>query len=239
MNERQLGVPPRGRPGTPPARGGVGGADPTLLIVAKVPVPGLAKTRIASTVGDSPAAELAAAALLDTLQTATAVGWPVVVALTGDLDDAACGSEIAEALSVVRVVDQRGNSLGERLAQAHLDADVGRGVVQVGMDSPQVTVDDYLAAGDAVCSGRPALGPAADGGWWLLGLPNSAEARCLEGVRMSQGDTCAQTEHALGGDVVRLRLLRDMDTWDDALAIARDIPASRLAHTVRKVEVAA
>ena len=40
--------------------------SPTLLVVAKAPVPGLAKTRIAQTIGDDAAAELAAAALLDT-----------------------------------------------------------------------------------------------------------------------------------------------------------------------------
>ncbi|MFI5428706.1 hypothetical protein [Aeromicrobium sp. UC242_57] len=67
---------------------------PTVLVVAKAPVPGLAKTRIAETVGDDLAAAVAAAALLDTLATVTAVGWPVVVAMTGDLSQAARSDEI-------------------------------------------------------------------------------------------------------------------------------------------------
>ncbi|MBX9920944.1 MAG: glycosyltransferase, partial [Mycolicibacterium frederiksbergense] len=58
----------------------------TVLVVAKAPVPGLAKTRLAAAVGDMMAADIAAAALLDTLDAVAAA--PVsrrVVALTGDL----------------------------------------------------------------------------------------------------------------------------------------------------------
>jgi glycosyltransferase A (GT-A) superfamily protein (DUF2064 family) len=211
-------------------------SDPTLLVVAKAPVPGLAKTRVAATIGVAHAAELAAAALLDTLMTATAVGWPVVVAMTGDLGRAARGGEIAKALSGVRVVGQRGEALGERLAHAHADADAAHGVVQVGMDTPQLTIADYLTAGGAVRRGRRALGPATDGGWWLLGLPDPAEAYALRDVGMSRGDTGDRTREALG-DVVQLRAVRDMDTWADALAIAEEIPRSHLAAAVQSVGV--
>lgn len=209
--------------------------DPTVLVVAKAPVPGLAKTRVARTVGDGPAAELAAAALLDTLATATSVGWPVVVALTGDLAQAARTEEISAALAGVRVVTQRGDGLGARLAHAHADADAGRGVVQVGMDTPHITVEDYLAAGRAVRDGSRVIGPAEDGGWWLLGLPDPGEAHALADVPMSRPDTGALTERALSGDFATLRVLRDMDTWDDALAIARtapDTPFARLVHSM-------
>ncbi len=65
----------------------------TLLVVAKAPEPGRAKTRLAATVGEQVAAQIAAAALLDTLD--AVAGAPVssrVVALTGDLDGAAEGA---------------------------------------------------------------------------------------------------------------------------------------------------
>jgi glycosyltransferase A (GT-A) superfamily protein (DUF2064 family) len=211
-------------------------SDPTLLVVAKAPVPGLAKTRVAATIGAANAAELAAAALLDTLMTATTAGWPVVVAMTGDLDRAVRGAEIAAALSDLRVIGQRGEGLGERLAHAHVDADAAHGVVQVGMDTPQLTTADYLAAGRAVRRGRRVLGPATDGGWWLLGLPDPAEAIALREVGMSRSDTADQTRQALG-DVVRLRAVRDMDTWADAQAIAEEIPRSHLAAAVQSVQV--
>jgi glycosyltransferase A (GT-A) superfamily protein (DUF2064 family) len=205
---------------------------PTVLVVAKAPVPGLAKTRIAATVGDETAAHLAAAALLDTLTTASAVGWPVVVAMTGDLDQAVRSEEIRAALASVRVIPQRGEDLGERLANAHADVGGTDGVVQVGMDTPQLLVADYLDAGRMVELGSIVLGPADDGGWWLLGLPDPSLARVLTDVGMSQDDTAALTEAALGGDVIRLRSVRDMDSWDDAVAIARDLPISQLADAV-------
>lgn len=208
---------------------------PTVLVVAKAPVPGLAKTRIAATIGDEPAARLAAAALLDTLTTATALDWPVVVAMTGDLDAAVRRDEIAEAVRSFRVLPQRGASFGERLAHAHLDADDGHGVVQVGMDTPQLLVSDYLDAGRTVELGTRVLGPAADGGWWLLGLPDPREAGVLPDVSMSRDDTADLTEAALGGDVVRLRTVLDMDCWDDAVRIAEEVPTSQLADAVRLV----
>lgn len=209
---------------------------PTLLIVAKAPVPGLAKTRVAESVGDDMAAELAAAALLDTLDVALAVGWPLVVAMTGDLTQAARSAEIRDHLGLAGVIEQRGDGLGERLANAHADADAGDGVVQVGMDTPQLTVEDLFAAGRLVADGSRTIGPAVDGGWWLLGLPDPSEAAALADVPMSQPATRALTEAALAGPVERLRVLRDMDTWDDAVAIARDIPISRLAIVVDQAE---
>jgi glycosyltransferase A (GT-A) superfamily protein (DUF2064 family) len=205
---------------------------PTILIVAKAPVPGLAKTRIAKTIGDDAAAQLAAAALLDTLDAATAVGWPVVVAMTGDLALAARSDDLTAALIAPTIIDQRGDGLAERLVNAHHDAEQGHGVIQVGMDTPQMTVKDILDAGRLIGAGHRTIGPADDGGWWLLGLPNGADARALLDVPMSQADTGALTEEAFGGDLEHLRAHRDMDTWEDAAAIAADIPISRVAAVV-------
>ncbi len=207
--------------------------SPTLLVVAKAPVPGLAKTRIAATIGDAGAAELAAAALLDTLDAAAAVGWPLVVAMTGDLTQASRYGEIVEALRASTVIEQRGDGLAERLAHAHAAAEHGHGVVQVGMDTPQVTVQDFLQAGRLVEAGHRTIGLADDGGWWLLGLPDGADATALVDVPMSDPDTGSLTEKALGGDLEHIAVRRDMDTWDDAVAIAADLPISRLAAAVR------
>lgn len=207
---------------------------PTLLVVAKAPVPGLAKTRIAATTGEAVAAELAAASLLDTLDTVMSVGadrgWPVVVAMTGDLSRAARSTEIIDALSTMTVVDQRGDGLDERLAHAHAAADRGRGVVQVGMDTPQLTTDDYETAGEVVLAGERALGPASDGGWWLLGLPDASEASALVGVPMSNDRTAELTQRAFG-NVRWLRTVQDMDTWEDAQQIAAAISQSQRAQS--------
>lgn len=208
---------------------------PTALVVAKAPVPGFAKTRIARDIGDVAAAELAAAALLDTLDVVRALGWPVVVALTGDLAQAARGQLIADALAGVTVVPQSGEDFAQRLVNAHRDADRGAGVVQIGMDTPQVEIGDFHAARRVLSCGGPVLGPATDGGWWLLGVRRGVDATPLGGVPMSCDDTADLTRRALGGGLVDLRVLRDMDTWDDARLIGAAIPGSRLASLVEAV----
>src|SRR2546427_100221 len=74
-----------------------------------------------------------------------------------------------------------------------------------------------LQAFDAV------LGPAADGGWWALGLREPSHAGALVGVPMSTEDTGARTLEALRGRGLRIGLLpelRDVDTADDAHAVA-------------------
>jgi glycosyltransferase A (GT-A) superfamily protein (DUF2064 family) len=80
-----------------------------VLVVAKAPVPGLAKTRLAASVGNQAAADIAAAALLDTLDAvADAAVAQRVVALTGSLDDACAADEIRSRLADFTVVAQRG-----------------------------------------------------------------------------------------------------------------------------------
>ena len=208
---------------------------PAVLVVAKAPVPGLAKTRVAKTVGDHVAAELAATALLDTLEAVGSVGWPVVVALTGDLGDAARGEQIRIVLAPFRVIEQRGNGLAERLAWAHADADGGFGIVQIGMDTPQLAAVDLLAAGVALDNHDAAVGPAEDGGWWLLALRSAVHAKVLTTVPMSHPDTCRHTVAALieaGAEVAVFGPLADVDTWQDGLDLAAGHPHLRAPEVV-------
>ena len=208
---------------------------PTALVVAKAPVPGLAKTRIAADLGPDAAADLAAAALLDTLDSVVGSGMTVVVALTGNLDGAARGDELEAVLAGLVVVPQVGDTFGERLARAHLDADGGHGVVQVGMDSPQLSSDDLTEAADRLDDHASVLGPAEDGGWWLLGVRNGSDASALATVEMSTASTGQHTREVVPAPTAILRTLRDVDTWADAQAVAGEIPRSRFAAVVLAV----
>jgi len=207
----------------------------TVLVVAKAPVPGLAKTRLAAAVGDQLAAEIAAAALLDTLDAVAAT--PVaarVVALTGDLAAAANADAIAARLASFTVIAQRGNDFADRLANAYVDAADGSRVLQIGMDTPQVTADLLAGCGQRLRDAPAVLGPARDGGWWALGLRTPAAAGCLRTVAMSQPDTGTLTLAALrsqGLDVGILDELADVDTVEDIPAV-RDAcpPTSRFVQ---------
>jgi glycosyltransferase A (GT-A) superfamily protein (DUF2064 family) len=207
----------------------------TILVVAKAPVPGLAKTRIAEEIGDDAAAELAAAALLDTLDTAMGTGLRVVVALTGDLGRAARSEALRTVMDGVVVVPQIGATFAERLSRAHLDADGGDSVVQVGMDSPQLRADDLTQAADLLGDHPSVLGPAEDGGWWLLGVRRGADASALATVEMSTASTGQHTLEVLPGPTALIRTLRDVDTWEDARVVAREVPHSRFADAVTAV----
>ncbi|HEU0285944.1 MAG TPA: hypothetical protein VFR22_02800, partial [Nocardioidaceae bacterium] len=59
-------------------RVGAAGDGAVVLVMAKAPVPGFAKTRLAASVGPRAAADLATDSLLDTLAAAAGTGWPVV-----------------------------------------------------------------------------------------------------------------------------------------------------------------
>jgi len=215
-----------------------------LLVVAKAPVPGHAKTRLCPPASPEQAADIAAASLLDTLDTVLAVpGAAPVVAMTGELAAATRFSELRRALADVRAVPQRGADFAARLAAAHADAAAlhpGLPIVQIGMDTPQLRAELLAEAGERL-RGDPVdavLGPATDGGWWTLGLRHPRGAEALRGVAMSRPDTGEQTMAALraaGLRVGTLPELSDVDTMADALLVAGQAPGSRFAGAVAAV----
>jgi uncharacterized protein len=216
-----------------------------VLIVAKAPVPGLAKTRLAASVGDRAAADIAAAALLDTLDAVAAANVQArVVALTGSLVGASNSDEIQACLADFTVVPQRGADFAERLANAHLDAAAATGglpILQIGMDTPQVTADLLTDCARELLACNAVLGPARDGGWWVLGVTNAAMADCLRSIPTSRSDTGVVTLTALrdtGVDVSLVPVLADVDTADDVDAVRRECAAdSRFARVTRAVGV--
>jgi glycosyltransferase A (GT-A) superfamily protein (DUF2064 family) len=136
-------------------------------------------------------------------------------------------------------VRQRGDGLDERLAHAFDDAYDGRPLVLIGMDTPQVTADLLERAGRALEHSGAVFGPAADGGFWLLGLARP-DARLLRGVPMSRPDTGRVQldrlrEAGLSVDV--LPRLTDVDTAADAARVAALAPHGRFAAAVRAAAV--
>jgi rSAM/selenodomain-associated transferase 1 len=195
------------------------------LVVAKAPVAGQVKTRLGAEIGMDLAAELAAAALLDTLAACRdAFGADsCLLALSGDLGDAARSAEIQKALDGWRIYPQRGDDLGQRLAHAHADVPAGGPVLQVGMDTPQLGPELLHAAATALDDADAVLGPADDGGWWLLGLREPAAGAALRDVPMSTPTTYELTRGALEDRGLRVAVtstMRDVDTVADAHVVA-------------------
>jgi rSAM/selenodomain-associated transferase 1 len=191
----------------------------TLLVIAKQPVPGRVKTRLVPPCTHEQAAALAEAALADTLRTVLMVrAARRVLVLDGEP-----GPWLPPGFDIV---PQCGGPLDQRLAAAF--AAVRGPALLIGMDTPQVTPEmlavDWRAA-DAV------FGPAADGGFWALGL-REPDPALLRGVPMSTSATGAIQRARLaaaGLRVAELPQLRDVDTAADALAVAREAPQTRFA----------
>jgi glycosyltransferase A (GT-A) superfamily protein (DUF2064 family) len=212
-----------------------------VIVLAKAPEPGRVKTRLCPPATPSEAADLAAAALLDTLDAVGGLpGVELVVALTGRLARAARRPELVAAVHGRRIVPQRGDGLGERIAAAHLDTAAllpGLPTLLVGMDTPQAGPALLAACLDRLrVPGTDAvLGPAADGGWWALGLQDPGAARLVAAVPTSRDDTGERTLLALRGAGLRVGMLpelTDVDTAADARTVADAAPGGRFAAAV-------
>jgi uncharacterized protein len=204
---------------------------PSVIVLAKEPVPGRAKTRLCPPCSPQQAATVAAAALADTLDAVDRTTTPRRV-LAFD------GTPPAWIPDGFEVIPQRAGNHAERIAGAFTDA--GPPALLIGMDTPQVSAPvldqclDRLEAGsDAV------LGLAADGGWWALGLHNDC-GDLIRSVPTSTPTTGIDQLAALRGAglaVGDLLELRDVDTWPDALEVSRLCPGSRFARAVAAVAV--
>ncbi|SOD58541.1 hypothetical protein SAMN06297387_101200 [Streptomyces zhaozhouensis] len=199
-------------------------AGPTLLVIAKEPVPGRVKTRLTPPFTPEEAAALAEAALADTLATLLRVPAPRrVLVLQGRP-----GPWLPPGYAVV---PQCGGGLDRRIAAAF--AGCTGPTLLVGMDTPQLTPQLLAPATgpDSWPPGRAWFGPAEDGGFWALGLAEPRPDLVL-GVPMSTPDTGRLQRLRLreaGLDVRALPPLRDVDTAADAAEVAAARPGGRFA----------
>jgi len=204
-----------------------------VLVMAKAPVPGRVKTRLSPPLSPRAAADVAEAALADTLQAVAGCGADVkIVALDGRP-----GPWLPEGF---RVVPQGNGGLDERLAHAWLgtrDHTDGWGI-QIGMDTPQVTGPELDALLDRLGDDETALlGPAVDGGWWVMGLAGDDPRRVFTGVPMSTSHTgAAQLDRlrALGLAPRVVHTRRDIDTVADLALVAAWHRQTRTAAAWRR-----
>jgi rSAM/selenodomain-associated transferase 1 len=203
----------------------------TLAVIAKAPQPGRSKTRLSPPLSLVQAADLAEAALRDTLAAvaATPAARRMLV-----LDGPRCPWLPAN----VDVIGQRGRGLDERLANAF--ADLPGPTLIIGMDTPQVSPAMLERALGRLEQIPAVLGPASDGGYWAIGLRRSDPCAVL-GVPMSTAQTLAAQRirlRALGLAIYELETLRDVDTLADAVAVAADAPDSRFSRALAALPLA-
>lgn len=197
-----------------PAMSTVRSRDVTIVVMAKAPVPGLVKTRLAARVGERIAAHVAAAMLCDSLDNVAAVTDRIVVSYSGDHDTlrGVVGPGI-------RLCAQVGTSFAERLAaaQGRAFADGADRVVLLGADCPTVGPVLLRQATDLLDEWPAVLGPAHDGGYTMLGT-TQATPELFSGIQMGRADVADLTMAAArtaGLDITTVEVRHDLDVIED------------------------
>ncbi|HAJ91242.1 MAG TPA: glycosyltransferase [Gammaproteobacteria bacterium] len=189
-----------------------------LLLFTKAPEPGKVKTRLAAFLGTDAAAELYESLLHDCLEMCvTADLCPVEICCspsTGHDFFQQCRERYHTTLQ-----QQAEGDIGQRMSRAIMSAlQRAEHVVLIGADCPALTADDLDNAFYALQQGTDVvLGPAKDGGYYLIGM-SSHHPGLFENIPWSTHRVLAATETLLREQCLSWHLLplyRDVDTAED------------------------
>jgi len=187
----------------------------TLLIYAKPPAMGLAKTRLAAGLGKAEAARIARMSFARTLRAARDRRWQTTLYTTPDRYlHAGLGGLWPTSL---KRVSQGGGDLTDRLDKGLHEAPRGP-VMFIGADAPDISKALLWRGFQALCTHDAVFGPASDGGFWLFGMRRGIRlAAPFEKVRWSgphaMADVCARLPE--GSKVALLPELIDLDEAED------------------------
>lgn len=177
-----------------------------VALFTRWPEPGRAKTRLIPALGAESAAALHRRLTERAVAACRASGLEVEVRVTGaPLADFAAwlGADLL-------LVDQGDGDLGARLARAAASGSV----LLVGADIPDLTADRLRRAAAALSDAPVVIGPAEDGGYWLLGIAAAMPA-LFEDVSWGTSAVFAETVAKLGTPPVLLETLADLDRPED------------------------
>lgn len=213
-----------------------------LVVMAKAPVAGQVKTRLAATIGVERATDLYSGFLLDTMSTASRVA-----AVRFDVEVLVCYAPDGSWPSFERIglagtskLPQRGTDLGERIGNCFDDLNAlgSSAVVIIGADSPTLSGDLIHEAFDALASGSDlVLGPTLDGGYYLIAARH-LHAHLFEGVAWSSSSVFRSTLERAAELRLRLHTLPqwyDVDESTDLDRLISDLEGdiSNCRHTRR------
>lgn len=202
-------------------------AASALVIFAKAPIAGQVKTRLCPPLTPDEAATLHGSFVLDTLERSKVAVAKLRLPLDRYLACTPSSTfvffKIMEERHGVRLIDQVGDDLGTRMTQA-FDIMFAQGyqrVLIVGTDVPSLPLEHYKEALALLESNDLVLGPALDGGYYLIGLKRSAPD-LFSGIPWSTDQVLRLTQEKAGTLGLKAALLapwRDVDTIEDVQAL--------------------
>jgi rSAM/selenodomain-associated transferase 1 len=206
-----------------------------LIVVAKRPIPGQAKTRLAPPLTPEAAALLYESFLRDTLDLIRRVAdvRPIIAYLPED-----AGDYFRALAPDFDLLPQRGEDLGARLDGALTTclSDGFRRAVIMDSDSPTLPAEYLAGAFDALETSDVVLGPCDDGGYYLIGLTHPAP-RLLREVRMSTPTVVRDTLALAAAEsltTAQLPIWYDVDTIAELERLRAELallPNDRATHT--------
>jgi len=198
-----------------------------LVIFAKAPIPGEVNTRLCPPLTPDEAATLHGSFVLDMLERTTLAAATLQLPFHRYLACAPSSElvffKIMEERQGVRLLDQVGEDLGQRIHRTCVDlfAKGYKQVIIVGTDVPTLPLSVYHEAFAMLGHSDVVLGPALDGGYYLIGLTQPAE-KLFTGVPWSTDQVLAVTQQnakTLGLSVGLTTAWRDVDTIADLQAL--------------------
>ncbi len=181
----------------------------TVVVFARAPRLGAVKRRLARDIGDRAALQFHVATLTRLLRMLAADRrFSTVVSVTPDR------AMLRLPYRVSRIRQGRGD-IGQRMHRTFRHFPHGR-VVIIGSDIPDANAADVARAFRLLGAADAVFGPAADGGYWLVGLTPRRPARMFDHVRWSTAHALADTlQNFAGQSIAFLRTLHDVDTSAD------------------------
>ena len=216
---------------------------PAVLVIAKAPVPGRVKTRL------EPAFTRAECAAIQARLIARTTEWAAAQAAPGASYVAFDPPETRDAVAALvprgtELIEQRGENLGARLqaAAAHVHERHRGPLIVVGVDTRLTPAHAHEALERLRSGCDVAFGPALDGGYYLVALARPApelfaiEPSAWGGPEVLRRSLAAAAAAQLTAAVLDARE-RDLDTPDDAEALAGDPELRDLLHQARATPV--
>ena len=201
--------------------------DNLLMVFAKAPIAGLVKTRLFPHISFEEAARLQHAFLADTLDKAFSLPDTRVCLAYEPASALPFLKELFDKEDVLEYLPQEGVDLGERMRRAFDEGfRMGAGrVLIIGSDVPTLPERSISAGFERLSHSDVVLGPAVDGGYYLIGLNRPAPA-LFEGIVWSGPDVFASTlkrAFALGLRVDVLPEHRDVDSFTDLKLLVTEL----------------
>lgn len=182
-----------------------------IIVFVKAPLPGKVKTRIAISHGNDIAVKVYEHLLHHTQKILTGINANIHLFVDGP-------ESFFNSWSNADIHQQQGNELGERMHNAFesiLNTNPKALCCIIGSDCYSLTIDIISKAFLLLHYHNYVIGPASDGGYYLLGM-KKLEPDFFENMEWSTSSVCAATEKRMK-NFTRLPVLSDIDTWEDVI----------------------